>query len=218
MPFVALAVALLLAGPVYGGTCSGTVPNDVCEAGRPAPTSSGVISSGKAADGSSTTARSKPSRSHKVHSAISAVASAVEVRRSTEATPAGLKKLSTKLVRVNDAGEIHVYVVLTEWSPEHVAALEALGFRVEATVQKRRLIQGWVPSRALDEVAALDAVKEVKPPAYGMREGAGDVNTPGDEHPRSRRRALRLRRHRGRRQGRRHLRRRRSSRELRHEQ
>ena len=181
MPFLALAVALLLAGPVYGGTCAGTVPNDVCEAGRPAPTSPGVISSGKAADGSSTTARSKPSRSHKVHSAISAVASAVEVRRSTEATPAGLKRLSTKLVRVNDAGEIHVYVVLTEWSPEHVAALEALGLRVEATVQKRRLIQGWVPSRALDEVAALDAVKEVKPPAYGMREGAGDVNTPGDE-------------------------------------
>ena len=109
------------------------------------------------------------------------MASAVEVRRSTEATPAGLKKLSTKLVRVNDAGEIHVYVVLTEWSPEHVAALEALGLRVEATVPKRRLIQGWVPSHALDEVAALDAVKEVKPPAYGMREGAGAVNTPGDE-------------------------------------
>ena len=109
------------------------------------------------------------------------MASAVEVRRSTESTPAGLKKLSTKLVRVNDAGEIHVYVVLTEWSPEHVAALEALGLRVEATVPTRRLIQGWVPSRALDEVAALDAVKEVKPPAYGMREGAGDVNTPGDE-------------------------------------
>ena len=153
----------------------------MCEAGRPALTSSGVISSGKTADGSSTTARSKPSRSHKVHSAISAVASAIEVRQSTESTPAGLKKLSTKLVRVNDAGEIHVYVVLTEWSPEHVAALEALGLRVEATVPTRRLIQGWVPSHALDDVAALDAVKEVKPPAYGMREGAGAVNTPGDE-------------------------------------
>ena len=181
MPFLALAVALLLAGPVYGGDCSGTAPNDVCEAGRPALTSSGVTSSGKTADGSRTTGRSKPSRSHKVHSAISAVASAIEVRRSTESTPAGLKKLSTKLVRVNDAGEIHVYVVLTEWSPEHVAALEALGLRVEATVPTRRLIQGWVPSRALDDVAALDAVKEVKPPAYGMREGAGAVNTPGDE-------------------------------------
>jgi hypothetical protein len=53
----------------------------------------------------------------KVHSAISAVASAIEVRRSTESTPMGLKTLSTKLVRVNDAGEIQVYVVLTEWRP-----------------------------------------------------------------------------------------------------
>jgi subtilisin family serine protease len=181
MPFLALAIALLLAGPVYGGDCSGTAPNDRCEAGRPTLTSSGLTSSGTISDGTGTTGRSKPSRSPKVHSAISAVASAVEMRRSTESTPAGLKKLSTKLVRVNDAGEIHVYVVLTEWSPAHVAELEALGLRVEATVPTRRLIQGWVPSHALDDVAALDAVKEVKPPAYGMREGAGAVNTPGDD-------------------------------------
>jgi subtilisin family serine protease len=180
MPLLALAIALLLAGPVYGGACSGTAPSDLCEAGRPALTSSGVTSSGKVLDRSGMTGRSKLWRSHKVHSALSAVASAIEVRRSTESTPAALGKLSTKLVRVNDAGEIHVYVVLTEWRPEHVAELEALGLRVEATVPARRLIQGWVPSRALDDVAALDAVKEVKPPAYGMREGAGAVNTPGD--------------------------------------
>src|SRR5687768_1245433 len=121
MPFFALAIALLLAGPVYGGDCSGSTANDVCEAGRPTPTASGM-----AADGSGTAGRSKPSRSPKVHSAISAVASAIAVRRSTESTPAGLKALSTKLVRVNDAGEIQVYVVLTEWRPEHVAELEAL--------------------------------------------------------------------------------------------
>ena len=42
MPLLALAIALLLAGPVYGGDCSGTGPNDLCEAGRPAPTSSGL--------------------------------------------------------------------------------------------------------------------------------------------------------------------------------
>src|SRR6185369_6131543 len=99
MPFLALAIALLLAGPVYGGDCSGTGPNDLCETGRPALTSSGTTS-----DESGAAGRSKPSRSTKVHSAISAVASAIEVRRSTESTPAGLRKLSTRLVRVNDAG------------------------------------------------------------------------------------------------------------------
>jgi len=180
MPFLALAIALLLAGPVYGGDCSGTAPNDLCETGRPALTASSLTLSGRSSDGSGTARRSKPSRSPKVHSAISAVASAIEVRRSTESTPPGLKTLSTKLVRVNEAGEIHVYVVLTEWRPEHVAELEALGLRVEAMVPARRLIQGWVPSQALDDVAALDAVREVKRPAYGMREGAGAVNTPGD--------------------------------------
>ena len=134
----------------------------------------------KTTDASSTTGRSKSSRSPKFHSTISGAASTIEVRRSTESTPAGLARLSTTLLRVNDVGEIQVYVVLTEWSPEHVVALEALGLRVEATVPNRRLIQGWVPSHALDDVAALDAVKEVKPPAYGTHQGAGAVNTPGD--------------------------------------
>jgi hypothetical protein len=179
MPFLALAIALLLAGPVYGGDCSGTAPNDLCEAEHPSLTASGLTSSGQTADGTGTVRQLKPSRSPKVHSAISGVASTIEVRRSTESTPAGLNKLSTTLLRVNEVGEIQVYVVLTEWSPEHVAALEALGLRVEATVPTRRLIQGWVASHALEDVAALDAVKEVKPPAYGMRQGAGAVNTPG---------------------------------------
>ena len=78
MPFLALVIVLLLAGPVYGGDCSGTAPNDLCEAGRPALTSSGLTPSGKTTDASGTAGRSKPSRSHKVHSAISAGASAVE--------------------------------------------------------------------------------------------------------------------------------------------
>ena len=138
MPLLALAIALLLAGPVYGGDCSGTAPNDLCETGRPALTASSLTLSGRSSDGSGTARRSKPSRSPKVHSAISAVASAIEVRRSTESTPPGLKTLSTKLVRVNEAGEIHVYVVLTEWRPEHVAALEALGRALDAA--KRRHI------------------------------------------------------------------------------
>ena len=164
MPFVALAVALLLARPVYGGTCSGTVPNDVCEAGRPAPTCvrRDLVGKGRrrARRGRSVEAATLPQGPRgDLRRGVG-----VAVRQSTEATPAGLKKLSTELVRVNAAGEIHVYVVLTEWSPEHIAALEALGLRVEATVPTRHLIQGWVPGGALDDVAALDAVKEVKPP------------------------------------------------------
>ncbi len=174
MPFLVLTLALLLAGPADGLECSGTSPNDPCEATRV------VSSSGKPSEPTGPIGRSKVSRSGKLHPAIASMASVVQLRRSADATPDGLRKLSSKLVRVNDAGEIQVYVVLTEWSADYVAVLEARGLRVEHTVPNRRLIQGWVPSGVVDEIAALDAVKEVKPPSYLMKHGAGAVNTPGD--------------------------------------
>ncbi len=176
MPLLVLTIALLLAGPAYAADCSRNSAGDPCE-----PTGAISSSSGKPAEATGPFARPKDARSRKVHPSISAVAAAVQARRSTEATPDGLKKLSTKLVRVNDAGEIQVYVILTEWSPDHVAQLEARGLRVESTVPKRRLIQGWVPSHAVDDLAALEAVKEVRPPSYGIREGVGAVNTSGDD-------------------------------------
>ena len=171
MPFLVLTIALLFAGPAYAADC----PKDPCEAAPPI-----LSSSGKPSDPTGPTNRFKTSRSRKVHPAIASMASAIQLRRSTEATPDGLRKLSTKLVRVNDAGEIQVYVILTEWSSEHVAELESRGLRIESTLPKRLLIQGWVPSEGVDDVAALDFVKEVKPPSYGIRQGAGAVSTPGD--------------------------------------
>src|SRR4029453_4455718 len=48
---------LLLAGPVYGSDCSGTAPNDLCETGHPALTSSGLNSSEAIFAGTGTTAR-----------------------------------------------------------------------------------------------------------------------------------------------------------------
>ena len=73
---------------------------------------------------------------------------------------------STDRVRVNAAGEIHVYVILTEFRPEHVVRLEALGMRVELTLPAFLLVQGWIPGGAIETVAALAFVREVKPPDY----------------------------------------------------
>ena len=84
-------------------------------------------------------------------------------------------------MRVNEAGEIQVYVILTEFSKANVATIEGLGLRVEVTLPSRRLVQGWAPGPAVDAIAALDFVQSVKPPSYPVRDGAGAVNTAGDD-------------------------------------
>jgi hypothetical protein len=93
---------------------------------------------------------------------------------------ADLEQMTTDLVRVNSAGEIQVYVIVTDVSPAHVAQLATLGLRVELILADHRLIQGWAPADALDQIAALDFVKEIRPPGYPVHNSVGAVGTEGD--------------------------------------
>jgi len=89
------------------------------------------------------------------------------------------KEFSDDLVRMNDHGEIQVYVILKEFSRDGVAQLEGLGLRVELTLPKLRLVQGWIRYDAIESLAADDNVQQVKPPDY-MRPNSGAVNSEGD--------------------------------------
>ncbi len=89
------------------------------------------------------------------------------------------KDLSDDLVRINDDGEVQVYVILKEFSPDSVTQLEGLGLRVELTLPMYRLIQGWVHYDSLEAIAADDNVQHIKPPDY-MRHNSGAVNSEGD--------------------------------------
>ncbi len=89
------------------------------------------------------------------------------------------KDLSDDLVRINDNGEVQVYVILKEFSQESVTQLEGLGLRVELTLPEHRLIQGWVLYDALEAIAADDNVQQIRPPDY-MRHNSGAVNSAGD--------------------------------------
>src|SRR5262249_47938536 len=88
-------------------------------------------------------------------------------------------EMSSRVVRVDDAGQVQVYLLLDEYRPEHVAALEGLGLRVEITLPDFRLVQGWLPSDAVDAVAALDFVRQIKPPGY-RHNHVGAVTSEGD--------------------------------------
>lgn len=72
------------------------------------------------------------------------------------------KDLSDDLVRINDDGEVQVYVILKEFSPDSVTQLEGLGLRVELTLPEHRLIQGWVHYETLEAIAADDNVQQIR--------------------------------------------------------
>jgi hypothetical protein len=78
-------------------------------------------------------------------------------------------RYSTDLVRVNPAGEIQVYVELVEFRMEYVAELASHGLRAQVSLPQARLLQGWLPARAVETVAALDFVKEIRQPDYAVR-------------------------------------------------
>ncbi|HYB44623.1 MAG TPA: hypothetical protein VEL75_22805, partial [Candidatus Methylomirabilis sp.] len=181
---LALAAALALAGPAHGAGCSGAAGNDVCETARSGPAPAAVAAS---AAGKARAQSKRAPGSRKVHPAIDEMVSAIEARQSAgprsagrPAAPEGGGDLSGVFVRVDASGAIQVHVLLTEFTEANVAGLEALGLRVELTLPRRRLVQGWLPAGAVGAVAALDCVRAVKPPGYPVRSGAGVVTTAGD--------------------------------------
>jgi len=114
-------------------------------------------------------ARQGGREAERVSEPLRRVGETVERLISRNATSAELRAASTDLVRVNDAGEIQVYVVLAEFKPEYVAQLGAGGLHVELTLPEFRLVQGWVPASLLESIARYDFVREVKPPGYPVQ-------------------------------------------------
>lgn len=117
----------------------------------------------------------------KVSAPIRAVVRSLErAALGLEATPGSPDAPATPGVRVNANGEIHVYVLLTDFRAEYVARLEALGLRVEIALPEHRLVQGWVAAPAVGAVAAEPFVKQVRPPDYRERESTGGAGTEGE--------------------------------------
>ena len=102
----------------------------------------------------------------KVAQPIREAVAAIQAHKRSGDAPTDLRAISTDLVRVNSAGEIQVYVILTEFQVHFVAQIEVAGLRIELRLPEFRVIQGWVPFNAIDTIAGLDFVAEVKPPGY----------------------------------------------------
>jgi hypothetical protein len=166
---VLIAVFLLVPRLAWGLGCAGDRPNQVCEFGNP-----------------DTAPGSTASRPEKPAGPAAKVASAIQEMQVTlgrarlAGEPFDARRLSTPLVRVNPSGEIQVYVLVEGFEPAHVAQLEAHGLRVELSLPEQGLVQGWLPHAAVDAVAALPFVREIRPPDYRFSNSVGQAATEGE--------------------------------------
>jgi len=94
--------------------------------------------------------------------------------------PDDLKPLvQAKMMSINGAGEVQVYVEVAGADVTLLEALVMAGVKVERVSDDLTLVQGWVSPTALNAVAALPSVESVRLPDYGFMQ-AGSVMTEGD--------------------------------------
>lgn len=103
----------------------------------------------------------------------------------TEALRNGVEGLSaedfsTPLVKVDDEGNIQVYVHMSETSGENIEQLKGMGLVPEITNDDLKIVQGWIPGGSLEKAADLGFVSRITPPSYGHPR-VGSVTTEGDE-------------------------------------
>ena len=96
------------------------------------------------------------------------------------ALPDDLRPLvQARLMSINAAGEVQVYIDVENVDGGVVEALEAAGVRVERVDDHALIVQGLVPVLKLDSAASVDGVKAVRLPDYGVVQ-VGSVVTEGD--------------------------------------
>ena len=82
-------------------------------------------------------------------------------------------------VRFDSSGNVQVYIHLENTDSDTLQELRDLGADIEIANSDANVVQAWVPTTALDDIAALDAVQEITAPDYGQTK-AGRIVTEGD--------------------------------------
>lgn len=87
--------------------------------------------------------------------------------------------LRSRLMRIDSAGRVQVYIRLEEVNGPNLAALEDASVGIEIADRDHHLVQAWVPATRLIHVAGLPFVRLVRLPSYAFRQ-TGSVDTEGD--------------------------------------
>jgi Subtilase family len=87
--------------------------------------------------------------------------------------------VATRRLRLNDANEVQVYILMSAVTDERIRQLTAAGVTIEISDGGRRRVQARIPATRLQAVAALPFVDFIRLPTYA-RHSIGAVTTEGD--------------------------------------
>ncbi len=90
-----------------------------------------------------------------------------------------LSSLSNPFIKIDDRGNVEVFIYCNEVSNENLSELKSSGLIVEDMNEEYKIVHGWVPYQNLEEAAGLEFVDKVRPPDYAHLR-AGSVTTEGD--------------------------------------
>jgi hypothetical protein len=89
------------------------------------------------------------------------------------------RDLSNPLRKVDDDGNVEVFLYCNEVSDGNLEQLLDLGLIVEIINEDLKIIQGWLPYENLERASEMGFVVKVTPPSYGHTR-VGSVTTQGD--------------------------------------
>lgn len=99
---------------------------------------------------------------------------------SGSATPKSVRDaLRGRTMRVNDKGDVQVYILMNELSAGNLAELRSAGVSIELEDKPLRTIQASIPVARLEEVSEFPFVDFVRLPDYAFPQ-TGSVDTEGD--------------------------------------
>ena len=99
---------------------------------------------------------------------------------STASLPTSVRDaLTSRWLRMNAAGAVQVYVLVTAVTPAALQQLQAAGATIEIPDPAHARVQADVPAGRLEAVAALPFVTFVRLPSYAVRQ-TGSVTSEGD--------------------------------------
>ena len=87
--------------------------------------------------------------------------------------------LAARRLRLTDAGEVQVFVIVADASAGTRNALETLGTQIERVDEDANIVQAWVPAGRLRQIANLPSVRTVRLPDYAFV-NAGSIQSEGD--------------------------------------
>lgn len=108
---------------------------------------------------------------------INEMSQMVVIRGDNQST--SFSNLSSPLLKVDNDGNVEVFLYCNEVSDGNHEQLLDLGLIVEAVNEDLKIIQGWLPYENLEAAAEMGFVVKVTPPSYAHTR-VGSVTTQGD--------------------------------------